>query len=233
MSGATSLDGMTDPAAPTASSAHDRTVVVAGAGGAAGREVCAALTAAGAYVVAVSSRPDTIEEIAAAETHALDLADADAVAEWAAALRTRRPSIDGLIHLVGGWRAGASDDDWEWLEKRVLSTLRVTSRELRDDLSASSAGRLAIVSSASVAAPRWGMVNYVTLKTAAETWVQALANGWRVKGTPTAAVTFVVESLDGEGVVDALAQSVAALWDLPHEKLNGVVATLGDDAAVE
>ena len=35
------------------------------------------------------------------------------------------------------------------------------------------------------------------------------------------------------GVVDALAQSVAALWDLPHEKLNGVVATLGDDAAVE
>ena len=54
-----------------------------------------------------------------------------------------------------------------------------------------------------------------------------------VKGTPTAAVTFVVDSLDGEGVVDALAQSVAALWDLPHEKLNGVVATLGDDAPVE
>ena len=63
--------------------------------------------------------------------------------------------------------------------------------------------------------------------------MQALANGWRVKGTPTAAVTFVVESLDGEGVVDALAQSVAALWDLPDETLNGVVATLGDDAAVE
>ncbi len=51
MSEAASLDGMNEPAAP--SSAHDRTVVVAGAGGAAGREVCAALTAAGAYVVAV------------------------------------------------------------------------------------------------------------------------------------------------------------------------------------
>lgn len=232
MSAEASLDGMTDPAAAS-SSAHDRTVVVAGAGGAAGREVCAALTAAGAHVVAVSSRPDTIEEIAAAETHALDLADTDAVAAWARALRSRRPSIDGLVHLVGGWRPGASDDDWEWLERRVLTTLRVTSRELRDDLSASSAGRLAIVSSASVASPRWGMVNYVTLKAAAETWVAALANGWRVKGTPTAAVTFVVESLDGEGVVDALAQSVASLWELPHEQLNGVVATLGDDTSAE
>jgi 3-oxoacyl-[acyl-carrier protein] reductase len=213
------------------SGARGRTVVVAGAGGAAGREVCAALTAAGAHVVAVSSRADAIEEIAAAETHALDLADADAVAEWATALRSRRPSVDGLIHLVGGWRSGVSDDDWKWLERRVLTTLRVASRELRDDLSASSAGRLAIVSSASVAAPRWGMANYVTLKAAAETWVAALANGWRVKGTPTAAVTFVVESLEGEGVVDALAQSVVALWELPHEQLNGVVASLGDDSA--
>jgi len=43
MSAEASLDGMTDPTAAL-SSAHDRTVVVAGAGGAAGREVCAALT---------------------------------------------------------------------------------------------------------------------------------------------------------------------------------------------
>jgi 3-oxoacyl-[acyl-carrier protein] reductase len=207
-----------------------RTIIVAGAGGAAGREVCAALTAAGAYVVAVGSRPESLGDLVAAETHALDLAETDAVTEWANALRSRRPGIDGLVHLVGGWRSGVADDDWEWLERRVLTTLRVTSRELRDDLSASSAGRLAIVSSASVAAPRWGMANYVTLKAAAETWVAALATGWRVKGTPTAAVTFVVESLDGEGVVDALAHSVVALWDLPHDQLNGVVASLGDDS---
>lgn len=212
---------------------RDRTIVVAGAGGAVGREVCAALTAGGAHVVAVSSRADALEEIAAAETHALDLADPDAVAAFAADLRSRRPSIDGLLHLVGGWRPGASDDDWRWLERRVLTTLRVASRELRDDLSASSAGRLAIVSSASVANPRWGMANYATLKSAAETWVAALANGWRMKGTPTAAVTFVVGSLDEEGAVDALAQSVAALWALPHEQLNGAFVELGDGGEVE
>lgn len=214
------------PAAPT--SAAGRTVVVGGAGGVAGREVCAALTAAGAHVVAVTSRPDALEEIAAAETHAIDLGDASAVASLAADLRERRGGIDGFIHLVGGWRPGADDDDWAWLEHRVLTTLRVASRELRADLGASDAGRLAIVSSASVGAPRWGMVNYVTLKAAAETWVAAIANGWRVTEKPAAAVTFVVRALDDEGVVDALAQSVVALWELPAEQLNGVVARLDD-----
>jgi 3-oxoacyl-[acyl-carrier protein] reductase len=209
--------------------AAGRTIIVGGAGGIAGREVCAALTAAGAHVVAVTSRPDALEEIAAAETHAIDLGDASAVASLAADLRERRGGIDGFIHLVGGWRPGVTDDDWAWLEHRVLTTLRVASRELRDDLGASDAGRLAIVSSASVAAPRWGMANYVALKAAAETWVQAIANGWRVTGKPAAAVTFVVRALADEGVVDALAESVVALWDLPSEQLNGVVAVLGDD----
>lgn len=208
--------------------AAGRTVIVGGAGGIAGREVCAALTAAGAHVIAVTSRADALEEIAAAETHAIDLGDASAVESFVADVRERRGGIDGFIHLVGGWRPGVADDDWAWLEYRVLTTLRVTSRAMRGDLGASDAGRLAIVSSASVAAPRWGMANYVTLKAAAETWVQAIANGWRVTGKPAAAVTFVVGALDEEGVVDALAQSVVHLWELPGDALNGVVARLDD-----
>jgi 3-oxoacyl-[acyl-carrier protein] reductase len=207
-------------------SATDRTVVVAGAGATAGRAVCASLTAAGAHVVAVGSRAESLEGVDAAETAVVDLADPVAVARWAAELRQRRPSIDGVLHLVGGWRGGSGLDDWEWLERRVLTTLRVLSRELRDDLSASPAGRLAIVSSASVASPRWGMVNYVTLKAAAEAWVQALANGWRVKGTPTAAVTFVVGSLDDPGMIENLAQYCTALWEVDHDPVNGAVVDL-------
>lgn len=211
--------------------AADRTVVVAGAGGAAGRAVCAALTAAGAHVVAVGSRAASLTDLDAAETSVVDLADPVAVAAWAADLRARRPSIDGLIHLVGGWRSGSGEDDWQWLERRVLTTLRVLSRELRDDLSASSAGRLAIVSSASVAQPRWGMANYVTLKAAAEVWVQALATGWRVKGTPTAAVTFVASALDDGDTIDQLAAACAGLWQVGHEELNGAVVQVSALAA--
>lgn len=204
----------------------DRTIVVAGAGGAGGRAVCAALTAAGAHVVGVGSRAESLTDVEAAETAVVDLADPVAVSAWAAALRERRPSIDGLLHLVGGWRGGSDPDDFEWLERRVLTTLRVVSRELRDDLSASSAGRLAIVSSASVAQPKWGMANYVTLKSAAETWVQALASGWRAKGTPTAAVTFVVGALDEPGAVETLASTCAALWEVGHEQVNGALVEL-------
>ncbi len=204
----------------------DRTVVVAGAGGVGGRAVCAALTAAGAHVVAVGSRAESLAAVDAAETAVVDLADPAAVSEWAADLRARRPNIDGLLHLVGGWRGGSAPDDFAWLERRVLTTLRVVSRELRDDLTASSAGRLAIVSSASVAQPKWGMANYVTLKSAAETWVQALASGWRTKGTPTAAVTFVVRALDEPGAVDNLAAACSALWSVGHDELNGALVDL-------
>ena len=204
----------------------DRTVVVAGAGGIGGRAVCAALTGAGAYVVAVGSRAESLAEVQAAETAVVDLADPAAVAMWAAELRERRPSIDGLLHLVGGWRGGSAHDDFEWLERRVLTTLRVASRELRDDLGASSAGRVAIVSSASVAAPKWGMANYVTLKAAAEMWMQALASGWRTKELPAAAVTFVVGALDKQGAVDDLAAACAALWSVGHEQLNGAIVEL-------
>lgn len=207
-------------------SIQDRTIVVAGAGGAAGRAVCAELAAAGAFVVAAGSRPASLTEVDAAETAVVDLADPAAVSEWAAELRARRPSIDGVVHLVGGWRGGSDLDDFEWLERRVLTTLRVLSRELRDDLSASSAGRLAIVSSTSVAQPRWGTVNYVTLKAAAEAWTQALATGWRVKGSPTAAVTFVAGALDEGDTIAQLAAACTGLWELGHEQLNGAVVHL-------
>lgn len=219
-----------NPRAHQSPSAAGRTIVVAGAGGAAGRAVCAALTEAGARVIALSSRAGSLTHIAAAETVAIDAADAEQVATWAESLRDAGTHVDGLIHLVGGWRPGVSDDDWQWLERRVLTTLRVLSRELRDDLSESSEGRLAIVSAASLAAPRWGMANYVALKAAAEAWVQALANGWRVKGTPTAAVTFVAEQLD-VAVIDRLAAACVGLWTVPHAELNGAVLDLRESVS--
>lgn len=213
------------------SSLADRTVVVAGAGGVGGRAVCAALTAAGAHVVAVGSRAESLVDVDAAETAVVDLANPAAVAAWAAELRTRRPSIDGVLHLVGGWRGGSGFDDFDWLERRVLTTLRVLSRELRDDLVASGSGRLAIVSSASVAAPKWGMANYVTLKAAAEMWVQAIAGTWRAKNEPAAAVTLVVGALDVPGTLDTLAAACAGLWSLPTAELNGALIHLGESVA--
>jgi len=71
------------------------------------------------------------------------------------------------------------------------------------------------------------MANYVTLKAAAETWVQAMATTWRTKEVPAAAVTFVVGSLDEIGVVENLAAASAGLWSLPTDELNGALIDLG------
>lgn len=204
-------------------SVADRVVLVAGASGESGRSVARALTDAGARVVAVGSNLDRLADVAAHARFECDLADPLAVDALAARVRDEVAPIDGLIHLVGGWRGGQGDDDFVWLEERVLTTLRNTSRSFLDQLTASDAGRLMIVSSASVDRPTWSNANYATLKAAAETWVAAVASGWRKAGTG-AAVSFVVNALgDGEGKTPTrvLGERAVGLWDAAAFDLNG------------
>lgn len=141
-------------------------IVVAGAAGASGQAVVAALRAAGHEVV-----PVTRTEV--------DLADAAAVTAYADGLSATGP-VDALVHLVGGWRggggvAGQSDADWEFLCGRVIDTLRHTSRALFPALAAAG-GRLVIVSTTGLDAPRASNANYLAAKAAAEAWTQALGH---------------------------------------------------------
>ncbi|MET1053102.1 MAG: SDR family NAD(P)-dependent oxidoreductase [Mycetocola sp.] len=196
-----------------------RTVLIAGATSAAGVAVCRALADAGARVLAVGSDADRMqsltETVPDAAGFVCDLADLGAVERLAERIHADH-RVDGLIHLVGGWRgggglAGQTDEDWEFLDRRVLTTLRNTTRVFVDDLSASDAGRLVIVSSTSVDAPAPGGANYAAVKSAAETWVRAIARGF-TKTAPAASVTiFVVKALDG--LESRLATEVVALWD--------------------
>ena len=200
-----------------------RTVIVAGATGRAGHAVCAALAEAGANVVAIGSNLDKLAGVRAGHRYVCDLSDEGAVEEFVRAVHHDVGSVDGLVHLVGGWRSGHADRDWAWLENRIMTTLRHSSAALRNDLSASEAGRLAIVSSTAVDKPTWGNANYATLKAAAETWVSAIASAWAKPGN-SAAVSFVVKALgDEEGFtpVEVLAERVVSLWDAPAFVLNG------------
>jgi 3-oxoacyl-[acyl-carrier protein] reductase len=199
----------------------DRVVVVAGATGGAGRAVCARLERDGVTVAAVGRDAERLTEVAAASRHIHDLTDLDEARRLADDVRREHGRVDGLVHLVGGWRAGSAPDDWDRLEPQLLTSLRFATLAFHDDLSASEAGRLAIIGSTSVAAPTWSNANYATLKAAAETWVSAVASGWRKAGR-AAAVTFVVKSLgDGGTPVDAVAEAVSGLWDRPAAHING------------
>jgi 3-oxoacyl-[acyl-carrier protein] reductase len=196
-------------------------VVVTGATGDAGRAICAALVAAGTTVVAVGSDPQRLETVTASARFVRDLTDAPATLELAQSVRDEVGRVDGLVHLVGGWRAGHEAADWDWLEPRLLTTLRLTTLAFHDDLTAAPAGRLVTIGSTSAAKPTWSGANYATLKTAADAWVAGIASGWR-KGGTAAAVTLLVTSIGGDGTpVGAIAERITRLWNEATETLNG------------
>ncbi|MGX5681646.1 SDR family NAD(P)-dependent oxidoreductase [Schumannella luteola] len=200
-----------------------RLVLVAGAGSDSGRAVCARLMDDGARVLAVGSRLWQLADTPATARYEADLSSSSAVETLAARVRAEHGTIDGLVHLVGGWRAGRSDDDWAWLESRVVETFRLVSREFHPDLAAAPAGRLVMISSSTVEKPTWANANYAAAKAAAEAWARAAASGF-AKGGSAASVILVVRSLgEGEGAtgVDALAARISTLWDEPAEVLNG------------
>ncbi|WP_150307572.1 SDR family NAD(P)-dependent oxidoreductase [Planctomonas psychrotolerans] len=203
--------------------AAGRVVVVPGATGAAGRAVASALTRAGARVVAVGTDAGRLAGVDAEVREVCDLGDFDATLRLAEKVAVTVGRVDGLIHLVGGWRgggglAGQTDDDWEFLQGRILGTLRNTTRAFDEDLRASDAGRLAVVSSTAVQRPYPGGANYSTAKLAAETWARAVDRGFSKSGSPARTTIFVVSTLNGlEG---ALAERVVDLWEsLPPERV--------------
>ncbi|GEP26140.1 MULTISPECIES: SDR family NAD(P)-dependent oxidoreductase [Cryobacterium] len=200
-----------------------RTVLIAGATSTAGLAVASSLADAGARVVAVGSNLARLQSVLAvapeAALYECDLTDFAAVTALAGAIGP----IDGLIHLVGGWRgggglAGQTDEDWEFLHSHVVTTLRNTTRAFNADLLAASAGRLAIVSSVSVDRPTAGGANYAAAKSAAETWVRAVGAGFAKAGDTAAAAIFVVRSLDG--LETDLATRVTGLWEEAAASVN-------------
>ncbi|KAA9107871.1 SDR family oxidoreductase [Microbacterium rhizomatis] len=211
-----------------------RTVLLAGATSASGLAAARALAAAGARVVAVGRDPRKLEELGAEvpgiRTEVRDLADEEDVRRLAERVRSTGP-IDGLLHLVGGWRrggglAGQSDEDYRFLEGS-FTALRHVSRAFDADLRASDAGRLAVVSSTAVARPLAGGANYAAVKAATEAWTRAVAQGFakaaRDAGEPlrAASVIFRVKALDG--LEDRLATSFVGLWSVDAADINDTV----------
>lgn len=199
-------------------------VLVTGGSGPSGIAAARALRNAGHTVFTVGSDGPRIEAAAAEAGSGVtplvcDLADLADVRKLHATVRARLAetggAVDGVIHLVGGWRGAKgitdqSDADWEFLERGAITTLRNVTRVFYDDLAASDAGRFAMVSSTAVSQPTAGGASYVAAKAAAEAWTLAVADGFhrgqsgrkQEPGSDTvaveqrsAAVIFVVKAL--------------------------------------
>ncbi|MDQ1112665.1 NAD(P)-dependent dehydrogenase (short-subunit alcohol dehydrogenase family) [Microbacterium testaceum] len=228
----------TDPAVEPRERVRGRLVLLAGGTSAAGRACARVLAEAGARVVVVGSNAARLSEAAestpAAATELCDLTDPAAVSALRDRVHTAHGTVDGVIHLVGGWRgggglAGQSDEDLAVL-LRSFTALRHISRTFDDDLRTSDAGRLAIVSSTAVVRPLAGGANYAAVKAASEAWTRAVAQGYAKSARDTgrelsaAGVIFRVRSLGG--LEDALASAVVALWDDEAAAWNDVVVDI-------
>lgn len=185
-------------------------VLVTGGSGPSGVATASALWQAGFTVLTVGSDKERIVAAAAQAGEDViplvcDLANLAEVQALQSEVTASHGGIDGVIHLVGGWRGAKgittqTDEDWDFLERNAVTTLRNVSRVFYDDLSASDTGRFAMVSSTAVTSPAAATASYVAAKAAAEVWTMAMAQGFEADKNDeselqSAAVVFVVKAL--------------------------------------
>jgi NAD(P)-dependent dehydrogenase (short-subunit alcohol dehydrogenase family) len=229
-------------------------VAVAGAAGPAGRAALLRLAEAGATVVASDADPGRLAEAVDAARYAhggatvtgdtVDLLDPNATREWADKTEKEFGRIDGLVHLVGGWRGSATFAetalaDWQLLEKLLIRTVQHTSLAFHDGLLRSDRGRFVLISAAGASKPTAGNAAYSASKAAAEAWTLALADSFRKaggeEGPKAAAAILVVKALVHDAMraerpnakfagftdVTELAEAIAGVWDRPAREVNG------------
>jgi NAD(P)-dependent dehydrogenase (short-subunit alcohol dehydrogenase family) len=220
-----------------------RVYAVAGAGGGLGPLVVERLAEAGAIVAGTDRSEAALDAISADlglsperwDGRAVDLLDEAAARDWCAALVERFGRVDGLVHLVGGWRGGqplheAPLADWDFLHDLLIRTVQHTSRAFHDQIAASAHGRFVLVSAKQAQSPSNGNAAYAAAKAAAEAWTLALADGFE----PGGATANIV-------VVDAILTPRMREEDpdkkfpnfTPAEHVAAGVAFLCSDAAAE
>jgi NAD(P)-dependent dehydrogenase (short-subunit alcohol dehydrogenase family) len=190
------------------SSLEGRVVAIAGAGGGLGPVVARRLAGAGATLALTDVDPERLEALVAdlglsedrVDARVVDLLGEDGAGEWAGALVQRFERIDGLLHLVGGWRGGdplatAPLSDYEWLHDLLVRTLQHVTRAFYAPLSASPHGRFVLVSSSQAQSPSGTNAAYGAAKAAAESWTLALADSLRADESDATANILVVNAI--------------------------------------
>jgi NAD(P)-dependent dehydrogenase (short-subunit alcohol dehydrogenase family) len=225
-----------------------RVIAVAGAAGGLGPAVARRLADAGASLALTDRDQGRLDELTESlavgedrvDARTVDLLDAAAARGWADALVERFGRVDGLLHLVGGWRGGeplASFDlgDYEFLHDLLVRTVIHTTRAFYDSLSASEYGRFVLVSSAQAQDPDGTNAAYGATKAAAESWTLALADSFRNAESAATANVIVVNAILTEAMraenpekpfrtftsADDIAAAIAFLCSNAAAKMNG------------
>ncbi|MGI5134813.1 MULTISPECIES: SDR family NAD(P)-dependent oxidoreductase [unclassified Streptomyces] len=229
-------------------------IAVAGAGGPAGRVTLQRLAEAGATVVGADNDPERLSEAVDAARYAhggatvvgdtVDLLNLQSTHAWATHIEKDFGRVDGVVHLVGGWRGSetftkTSLDDWDFLELLLIRTVQHTTLAFHEALQRSDRGRYVLISAAGASNPSAGNAAYAAAKAAAEAWTLAMADFFRkaggAEGPRAAATILVVKALVHDAMraerpnakfagftdVKDLAEAIAGVWEKPAAEVNG------------
>jgi NAD(P)-dependent dehydrogenase (short-subunit alcohol dehydrogenase family) len=222
-------------------SLDDRVIAIAGVGGGLGPLVAARLAEAGAVVAGTDRDAGTLEAVGSGldaerwDGRVVDLLDEGATREWCGALVERFGRVDGLMHLVGGWRGGAPLheaplEDWDLLHDLLIRTVQHTTRAFHDALAASPHGRFVLVSAKQAQAPSNENAAYAAAKAAAEAWTLALADGFS-GGAATANIVVVDAILTPAMRAESPGKEFPAFT--PAEQIADALAFLCSDGAAQ
>jgi NAD(P)-dependent dehydrogenase (short-subunit alcohol dehydrogenase family) len=223
-----------------------RVIAIAGVAGGVGPAVAEKLAAEGATLALTDRDADRMAAVAEGlglpqerlDLRVVDLLDEGAAREWCAALVERFGRVDGLMHLVGGWRGGDPIEsfdlgDYEFLHDLLVKTTMYVTRAFHDALVESGNGRFAIVSSKQAQFPEATNAAYAATKGAAETWTLALADSFA--GTGATANIVVINAIltpamrekhprkeyPGFTPAEAIADALAFLCSDSAARMNG------------
>lgn len=223
-------------------SLEGRVIAIAGVGGGLGPVVAARLGAAGAIVAGANRGQGEVdalgEELGLGERwdgRAVDLTDEDAVAGWRDGLVERFGRVDGVVHLVGGWRGGQPLHeeplaDWDLLHQLLIRTVQLTTRAFHDQLEASAHGRFVLVSAKQAQHPGNGNAAYAAAKAAAEAWTLSYADGFGPGGA-TANIIVVDAILTAQMRAENPGKEFPTFT--PAEHIADAIAWLCSDGAAE
>lgn len=218
-----------------------RVIAIAGVGGGLGPVVAERFANAGATLALADIGIDRIEAAVDGlgipedrlDMQAVDLLDPAAAVAWCGSLTERFGRVDGMLHLVGGWRGGdpiATFDmaDYEWLHDLLVRTLQNATRAFHDTLVASGNGRFAVVSSSQAQKPEGTNAAYAATKAAAESWTLALADSFA--GTGATANIVVINAILTPGMRERNPDKEYPSFT-PAEQIADALVYLCSDAA--
>jgi NAD(P)-dependent dehydrogenase (short-subunit alcohol dehydrogenase family) len=218
-----------------------RVIAIAGAGGGLGPIVAKRLADSGASL-SLADRHQEIADGVAQDLNlpddrvlpqAVDLLDESQANDWAAATEQKFGHVDGLLHLVGGYRGGDPIDsfdlaDYELLHGLLVRTLQLTTRAFHGALATSDHGRFVLVSAAAAQMPENTNAAYASTKAAAEAWTLALADSFA--GTTATANIIVVNAIETPQIRDS-SPGMQHPTFTPAEDLADAIAFLCSDSA--